>query len=325
MRSEAHDIASVFDFEAPWWIRRMGAYLSYIWKENPDLVIAATSGPNMIASLVNGLLSRKRPVIISQRGWDGIGYEPQKRLKPRILQKLVRASYTRAAALVAISSGVADQWTHVPGIKRNRISVIYNPVWSPEIEILAGQPVSLIWPVQKDMPVIISAGRFSSEKDFSTLIQAFAKLRKKHQAKLILLGEGSLRASLEDLAKQLGVIDDLTMPGFVENPFAYLARADVFVLPSLHEGFGNVLVEAMACGTPVVSTNCPSGPREILDGGRYGALVPVGDADALAAAIEQQFDNPTPAELLKTRAREFSVEKAAGAYLALAEDLAVQG
>ncbi len=202
--------------------------------------------------------------------------------------------------------------------------MIYNPVWSPEIEILAGQPVAHIWPVQQDVPVIISAGRFSSEKDFSTLIQAFAKLRKKRQAKLILLGEGSLRASLEDLAKQLGVIDDLTMPGFVENPFAYLARADVFVLSSAHEGFGNVLVEAMACGTPVVSTDCPSGPREILDGGRYGALAPVGDADALAAAIQQKLDNPTSAELLKTRAREFSVEKAAGAYLALAENLAVQ-
>lgn len=113
MRSEAQDTARVFDFEAPWWIRRMRAYLSYIWKENPDLVIAATAGPNMIASLVNGLFSRKRPVIISQRGWDGIGYEPQKRLKPRILQKLVRASYRRADALVAVSSGVADQWSHV--------------------------------------------------------------------------------------------------------------------------------------------------------------------------------------------------------------------
>ena len=116
-------------------------------------------------------------------------------------------------------------------------------------------------------------------------------------------------------ARVLAIDRDVALLGFVENPLALVARASVFALSSIHEGFGNVLVEAMACGTPVVSTDCPSGPSEILDGGRYGPLVPVGDHVALAAAIEQQLDQPTPAEMLRARASEFSVEASAGAYL----------
>lgn len=172
------------------------------------------------------------------------------------------------------------------------------------------------------MQVLVTAGRFVAEKDFPTLLRAFAILRARRPLGLLILGDGDLRTQLVELANDLGISRDIAMPGFAGNPFAYLARGDVFVLSSISEGLPTVLVEAMACGTPVVSTDCQSGPAEILDGGRYGPLVPVGDAEALAAAIESELDHPTDADMLKARARQFSGEAAATAYLALAASIA---
>jgi glycosyltransferase involved in cell wall biosynthesis len=159
------------------------------------------------------------------------------------------------------------------------------------------------------------------QKDFNTLITAFAVLRRSRHAKLVILGEGSLRDKLEAQAFRLGVADDILMPGFQSNPYAWYATADVFVLSSVHEGFGNVLVEAMACGTPVVSTDCPSGPAEILENGRYGRLVPVSDPISLAKAIKEQLDAVQDLNLVRARAREFSVEAAVDAYIKLIHEI----
>jgi glycosyltransferase involved in cell wall biosynthesis len=168
------------------------------------------------------------------------------------------------------------------------------------------------------LPVILAVGRLTKAKDYPTLFRAFSLVRQVRPAKLLVLGEGEERSNLERLAIELGIQNDVSMSGFVDNPFAFMAKASVFVLSSAWEGFGNVLVEALACGCPVVATDCPSGPREILDNGRYGRLVPVGDHEALAKAILETLDNPDfPADRQTRlqRAMEFSVDVAIDRYM----------
>ena len=152
------------------------------------------------------------------------------------------------------------------------------------------------------------------QKDFPTLLIAFSRLVKHRHARLIVLGKGPLLPELLALARKLGIPGHVDFPGFVENPYAYLARARLFVLSSRHEGIGNVLVEAMACGCPVVSTDCPFGPSEILEGGRWGELVPVGDPVALAEAMIRTMDAPPKRETLRNRASFFSLGRAVGRY-----------
>jgi glycosyltransferase involved in cell wall biosynthesis len=163
----------------------------------------------------------------------------------------------------------------------------------------------------------MGVGRLNPQKDFGTLLRAFAALRREREARLIVLGEGEEREALARLAAELGVANDVDMPGFADNPYAHMSKAALFVLSSRFEGLPTVLVEAMACGTPVVATDCPSGPSEILEGGRLGGLVPVGDADALARAMAEALDRPVPTELLCARAADFAVERAVDRYLEL--------
>jgi glycosyltransferase involved in cell wall biosynthesis len=164
--------------------------------------------------------------------------------------------------------------------------------------------------------VIIGMGRFTEQKDFATLIRAFARLRANRNCRLILLGRGRLQADYQALAEQLGVAADIAYPGFADNPYSYLARARLFVLSSAWEGSPNALTEALALGVPVVATDCPSGPRELLDGGRYGALVAVGDDAALAQAMAATLDAPPPAAGLRRAVADYTVEASARAYLA---------
>jgi len=163
--------------------------------------------------------------------------------------------------------------------------------------------------------VILAVGRLVVQKDYPTLLRAFSLVRRKRQAHLLILGEGQERPRLEALVRQLGLTENVQMPGFVKNPYAYMARARLLVLSSKWEGFGNVLMEALACGTPVVSTDCKSGPGEILAEGRFGRLVPVGDAQALAAAMLETLQTPPDQAMLRQRAQDFTLEKSVKEYL----------
>ncbi len=245
-----------------------------------------------------------------QRGWSG-----------RFLPRLVRRMYGQAEAVVAVSDGVADELARWSGLPRAQIVTIYNPVVTEEL--IAGQRESVDhpWFQPGTPPVIMSAGRLGRAKDHPTLIRAFARVRPARRARLVIFGQGKTEAktarsvaALQALAGELGVADDVALPGFVANPFAYMARAAVFALSSINEGLPGVLIQAMACGCPVVSTDCPSGPAEILSGGRYGPLVPPGDDAALAAAILATLDAPPPAATLRERAGYFSVERAVAHY-----------
>jgi glycosyltransferase involved in cell wall biosynthesis len=164
---------------------------------------------------------------------------------------------------------------------------------------------------------LLGVGRLEPQKDFALLLRAFARIRRERAARLLILGEGRERPRLTQLAKALGVADSVDLPGFVPNPYAHMTRANLFVLSSRYEGLGNVVIEALACGCPVVSTDCPSGPAEVLDRGRYGRLVPVGDPAALAQAILAALEEPVDRARLRGRAAQFSVERAARRYLEL--------
>jgi glycosyltransferase involved in cell wall biosynthesis len=242
----------------------------------------------------------------------------------RLLVPLVRHTYAQADAIAAVSRALGDDLAAFAGLPRERIATLYNPVVDAALREKAHAKLDHPWLAPGTPPVVLGAGRLADQKDFPTLLRAFALLRARRPARLVILGAAKVetktierRAALLALATQLGVADDVLLPGATDNPFAWMARAAVFALSSRFEGLGNVLIEAMACGCPVVSTDCASGPAEILDGGRYGGLVPVGDAAALAAAIEAQLDAPTDRDVLRRRADDFTVERAVGAYLAL--------
>jgi glycosyltransferase involved in cell wall biosynthesis len=231
---------------------------------------------------------------------------------------MMRRLYPKADRIVAVSQGVADDLISLLNLPHEKVTVIYNPIFTPELFEQAKQPANHPWFEQNRLPVILAVGRLTRQKDYPILFRAFSLVRQVRPAKLLILGEGEERANLERLAIELGIQNDVSMPGFVDNPFAFMAKASVFVLSSAWEGFGNVLVEALACGCPVVATDCRSGPREILDNGRYGRLVPVGDHEALAKAILETLDNPDfPAnrQTRLQRAMEFSVDAAVDKYL----------
>jgi glycosyltransferase involved in cell wall biosynthesis len=241
--------------------------------------------------------------------------------KAPILRWLVRRLYPRADRVVAVSRGCADDLVRYNGIPERLVRVIYNPVISPALKDRARESAPHPWLEAGGPPVILGVGRLTEQKDFKNLIAAFALLRKRRPARLLILGEGEERPALERLISELGLGQDAALPGFVKNPYAALSRCGVFALSSAWEALPTVIIEALALGVKVVSTDCPAGPREILDGGKYGALVPMADAPALAGALERALDGPA------TRAPEsalapYTFDASASAYAGLVEELA---
>jgi len=231
----------------------------------------------------------------------------------------VRRFYPSADGIIAISRGVAEDLAALLSMPERRIDTIYNPVDQDAIRRRALEPLDDPWLGDRGAPIVLGVGKLRRQKDFETLIRAFAQLRKRRPARLLLLGEGPERAGLEALARALGVADAVRLAGYAPNPAAWMARASVLALSSAWEGFSNVLVEALACGCPVVSTDCPSGPSEILEGGAIGPLVPVGDDTAFAAALDRVLARPPDADKLQASVSRFTVDAAAERYLQVLE------
>ena len=229
----------------------------------------------------------------------------------------IRLLYRQADAIVAVSAGVAADVAATARVPTERIRVVRNPVITPDLLRDADETVEHAWLADGQIPVVLGIGRLTKQKGFPTLIRAFAAARRQRPLHLIILGEGRDRAKLQELAEVGGVAEDVDLPGFQLNPYAWLARSKLFVLSSAWEGSPNALTEAMALGVPVVSTDCRSGPRELLDGGRYGRLVPVGDANALAEAMLETLDRPLPPETLKAAVGEYRAETSARHYLSV--------
>lgn len=229
----------------------------------------------------------------------------------------MRRLYPEAEHIVAVSSGVADDLSTYLGIERSRITVIHNPILPPGGIRLDPDVEPLEDYREADVPIVVGMGRLCAAKDFDTLIRAFSLVRESVLARLVIFGDGEGRASLQRTIEQLGLGDVVHLPGHTNHAYEALAGADVFVMSSRWEGFGNVLAEALAVGTPVVSTDCPHGPAEILDGGRYGRMVPMGNPVDMATAIVSTLAEASEPGELQQAAQRFSSEKSAREYIAL--------
>jgi len=239
----------------------------------------------------------------------------------KLRSQMVRWFYPKADAIVAASWGTAKDVAELTHLPLERIQVIYNPVITQDAFQKSEEPLEHPWFNPGEPPVILGIGRLVSQKDFPTLISAFTKVRENRPARLMILGEGEKRASLEEMIQKLGLEGSVALPGFTENPYAYLSRAALFVLSSRFEGFGNVVAEALACGAPVVSTDCPSGPAEILECGKYGRLIPVADSGEMTTAILEMLDTLVDRATLKRRSLEFERDRIVDQYIALVESL----
>ncbi|QQP91082.1 glycosyltransferase [Skermanella sp. TT6] len=300
------------------------ALARYLRRERPAVLLTALVHVNIAALLARLLAGGRTRIAITEHNQISRNMGAKASSTLRMAYRLVPYLYPRAAKIIAVSGGVADDLTRFARLDRGRIDVAHNPVVTPDLLVRAAEPVNHPWFAEGEPPVILGVGRLSPQKDFANLLLAFARVRAKRPARLLILGEGALRPDLEQLADELGISKDVQLPGFVDNPMAFMAKASLFVLSSQFEGLPTVLIEAIACGTNTVSTDCPSGPREILEDGRLGGLVPVGDSEALAHAIEQGLDNPVPADLLRAKAEEFTVERAVDRYLELLQPAAAR-
>ncbi|UCE86301.1 MAG: glycosyltransferase [Deltaproteobacteria bacterium] len=291
----------------------------YLRRERPAALFSALDYVNVIALWARRLAGGSTRVIACVHTTVSVDRANEPRSPLDVLPWLMRCTYPRAAEVVAVSTGAADDLAHTARLPRDRIRVIYNPVVTPEFASRARASLDDDWFAAGAPPVILSVGRLTRAKDYPTLLRAFERVRRQRRARLLLLGEGEERASLEALARDLSLGEDVRMPGFAANPYPYMSRAAVFVLSSAWEALPTALIEALACGTRVVSTDCPSGPREILQDGRYGALVETRDEAALAGAILAALDAPDDADRLRARADEFSVERILPLYERLIE------
>ena len=304
-----------------WVLGAIPGLACYLTSERPQALISAMDYPNVAAILARDIAHVSTRIIVtvhSTLSAEVVNKKQKRRVKAQ--PKVVRRFYPQSDAIVAVSKGVAKDLAKVINLSPDRITTIYNPVVTPEIDDRAREYASR-WFFPGAPPVILGVGGLKPAKDFPTLLSAFARVRSMMKARLIILGEGKQRGKLLKQAKNLGIYNDLNMPGFVENPFSYMAKASVFVLSSVWEGLPTVLIEALACGCPVVSTDCPSGPAEILKNGRFGTLVPVGNDAALAEAILNCIKNPPDRHILMARGREFSIEQGTRHYLSLVKHL----
>lgn len=259
----------------------------YLKQEKPRALLPALHYPCEIAILAKHLAGVSTRVVVSEHNTASLEAKSLSALSVRLIPFSARLFYPWADGIVAVSQGVAKDLASITHLPLERIKVIYNPLVFPEMFIQAKESVDHPWFKPGEPPVVLGVGRLTEQKDFPTLIRAFAQVRQVQPSRLVILGSGSESEKhlLNTIVHELGLEEEIAILNAVKNPFGYMAKAAVFVLSSRWEGFGNVLVEAMALGTPVVSTDCQSGPSEILDHGKYGLLTPVGDTKAMAEAI----------------------------------------
>lgn len=297
------------------------AFVRYLRRERPDMLISTSPEINVIAILTRRLFVRNMAVAARRASTFTMEFK-HGGFKERLVLRLERLLLRSADAVITNSQGAASDFACAAPHLAWKTRVIHNPVVWPDLAKMASEPVDHPWLQDPSTPVIFGAGRLVPVKDYPTLLRAFAKVvLKSRPARLIILGEGPDRCALRHIAEELGATKAVDFQGFVSNPFAYMSRADVFVLSSLYEGSPNALVQAMACGTPVVSTDCPSGPREILQDGALGRLMPVGDWRALGEAILETLDCPVDSARLIEGAKEYSAESSIRQYFDMVSEL----
>lgn len=296
------------------------ALIRYLRRERPAVMLSDKDRVNRTALLARRLVGAKNSLsgtrLVLRFGTTLSVNLASRGAFERWLQRTsIARLYPFADRIVVPSVGAADDMASYTGLNRALIQVVPSPVVPESLFDKAIQPPQHPWFHDPASPLILGAGELGSRKDFETLLRGFARLRVERRCRLMIIGRGRARDRLLALADELGIAEDVALPGFIADPYPYLANADLFAFTSRWEGLGFVLIEALALGTPVVSTDCPSGPSEILQAGRYGPLIPVGDADALADAMAATLKSPLPTARLKEAARPYAIETATDAYL----------
>lgn len=281
---------NVVNFEKSRTLATMFGLRKYMMESRPDVMLSTLSDANVVI-LLAGLLAQWSPPI-AIRETVMISENLKVALKTKVLSFMAELLYPRADAVVSLSKGVAVDLERKIGNLKHPVKVIYNPGPSEQELSLGGQASDIFLESKKNGPVFVAVGRLNDQKDYPTLIKAFVRIRERIKSTLWILGEGEKRHSLEELIRALGLQNDVFMPGFVDNPYPYLRAADVFVMSSKYEGGPSSMLQAMACGRKIVSTDCASGPAEFLEDGKQGYLVPVGDVDAFANAVLRSLKEP---------------------------------
>ena len=315
LRPSVPETASVVDLRVAK-LRAASAPIAAQWeRERPDAVLAAMWPLTTMAALARrraGKAGRSARLLLSEHTMLSQTPQAGTLAKRLAMRTTIALSHREADVVVAVSEGVADDLADLGLLRRDRITIINNPAADGHFDHNVADP----WPSVAS-PRLLAIGRMKDAKDYPTLLRAFAKLAAADtRPTLAILGTGPEEDRVRSLVQKLGLADRVLLPGFVAEPAGYLAHADLFVMSSVREGFGNVLVEALQAGLPIVSTDCRSGPSEILDRGRFGTLVPVGDADALAAAITKALSESIDPAAQRACAAKFTVERIADRYLA---------
>ena len=322
--SQISSKVNVVDLKAPRTLFSLKALLRYIHSSKPTVIISALNYTNLVAVWAKRFARTPVKVLITIHNQLTVPRVEKASNKERLVTSLMRPFFPWADKIIAVSDGVADDAADAIGLKRNTITTVYNPVVSAEMLSKGKENPRHPWLAEGQPPVVLAIGRFYEQKDFPTLLRAFSQARRTRTCRLIILGEGPMRSDLEHLVDELDIKDSVDLPGFVNNPYAYLARAQVFALSSKWEGLPTVLIEALAFGKSIVATNCKSGPEEILMGGKYGRLVPVSDPEAFAQALDDALSQSEKAVDTKAKVHteaysRFTMESAVNAYLEAAE------
>ena len=306
--------ARVVDLHAASTLAALLPLIRYLRRERPAALLSATTRINCAVVWAWLLTGRHGQLVLSEHTTPSHFLRTQRGISARLVPRLMRWSYPHASAVVAVSRQVAEDVAACAALDPSQVRVVHNPVVSEQLYAQSKAPVQHPWFEPGAPAVILAVGRLSVEKDFPVLIRAFARVRKQRDARLLILGEGAERAALQADIDRLGLAGDVQLAGFVDNPYAYMRAAAMVVLSSRTEAMPTVLIEALACGATVVATDCPHGPAEILEGGRWGRLVPVGDVQAMALAIEAALATPRDGRG-RERAAHFSRQAAVTGYL----------
>lgn len=291
------------------------AVIRYLKKYQPVVMLSDKDRVNRTAMIAHALSNSKTRMILSSGTTISIDLKNRDFLERWLQRNSMRYIYPHADNIIVTSKGVADDMAAYTGLNRQHIEVVPSPVVPSTLFDTPPSKPDHPWFHDKGPALILGVGELCARKDFATLLKAIAKVKQQRPCRLLLLGKGKLKKELEQLARQLDIADSVGFAGFVDNPYAYMAHADLFAFTSKWEGLGFVIIEALAVGTPVVATDCPSGPREILQDGKYGELVPVGDSEQLATSIINTLDKPLPKQTLQQAAAQYEIGYSTTAYL----------
>jgi glycosyltransferase involved in cell wall biosynthesis len=312
--SEIASTVRLIDFATGGVLRSLPKLVRYMRSERPDALLSGLDHANIIAVMARVASRTRTRAVISMRSVPTAGYREARSTRGFAVLQLIRLAYPFADAIVANSEAVASDLAHLVRIRRDKLHMVHNPVNIAQIQRLSREELDHPWALPGAPPVILGVGRLDVLKDFGTLVQAFSLIRARRECRLVILGDGPERGNLESIVSQLGLQRDVLLAGFVGNPFSWMRRARVFVSSSLTEGCPNALMQALACGVPVVSTDCIGGSAEVLEGGKWGRLVATRDAGAMASAIVATLESEQHPDV-RQRAQDFGHERIVQQYL----------